>query len=103
MHKASKPGSAKRPAQKKPAPKQASTKPAKPRKAQGGAGLAEVVAQLARSAERLAQAADRLTDATTRLSVAAEAWHENIQTRSRPAAEAVQQQESEVADATDGE
>jgi hypothetical protein len=99
MNKASKPGGAKKPAQKRPAPKQRSTKPAKPRNAQGGVGLAGVVAQLAQSAEKLAQAVDRLTDATTRLSLAAEAQHESVQTRSQPAAdEAITQQEAEATD-----
>jgi len=44
MNKASKPGGAKKLAQKRPAPKRPSTKPAKPRNAQGGDRLAEVVA-----------------------------------------------------------
>jgi hypothetical protein len=99
MNKASKPGGTKKPAQKRPVPKQRSTKPAKPRKAQDGAGLAEVVVQLALSAEKLAQAVDRLADATTRLSLAAEVRHESVQTRSQAAAnEAIMQQESEAAD-----
>jgi hypothetical protein len=104
MNKASKLGGAKKPAQKRPAPKQRLTKPAKPRKTQGGAGLAEVVAQLAQSAGKLAQAADRLTDATMRLSLAAEAQHESVQTRSHPVADAAApQQESRAANATDSE
>jgi hypothetical protein len=57
------------------------------------------VAQLALSAEKLAQAAERLTDAITRLSLAAEAQHESVQTRSQPIAnEAITQQEAEAAD-----
>jgi hypothetical protein len=71
MTKASKPGGAKKLAQKRPAPKQSSTKPAQPRKAQRGVALTEAVAQMAQSAEKLVQAADRLTEATTRLSLAA--------------------------------
>ncbi len=73
MKKASKLGSATRPAQKPSATKQSSaksktankssTKP-KPKKAEGQAELAQVVAQLAISADKLAQAADRLTQAT---------------------------------------
>src|SRR5215469_3342762 len=104
MTKASKPGGAKKLAQKRPAPKQWSTKSAKPRNVQGGAGLAEVVAQLAQSAEKLAQAADRLTEATTRLSLAAEARPESVPTRGQPIADAAApQQESGAADATDSE
>jgi hypothetical protein len=109
MNKASKPGGAKklaqkRPAPKQPAPKQQSTKPAKPRNAQSGAGLAEVVAQLALSAEKLAQAADRLTDATTRLSVTAAARHETLETQDQSTSDSTASpQEFEAAAETDSE
>jgi hypothetical protein len=102
MNKASKPGGAKKLAQKRPAPKRPLTKPAKPSNAQDGAGLAEVVAQLAQSAEKLAQAADRLTEATTRLSLAAEARPESVPMQGQPVADAAApQQESGATDATD--
>jgi hypothetical protein len=69
MKNATKPRGTTKPAQKKPARKRLATKPAKPNKVRGGAGLAEVVAQLALSAEKLSQAADRLAEATARPSV----------------------------------
>jgi hypothetical protein len=104
MNKASKPGDAKKPARKGSPPKQSSTKSAKPRKAQSGGRLAEVVAQLAQSAEKLAQAADRLTEAAARLSLAAEARPESVPMQDQPAADAAApQQESGAADATDSE
>jgi len=104
MNKANKLGGAKEPAQKGPPSKQQLTKTSKPRKAHGGTGLAEVVAQLAESAEKLVQAADRLSDATTQLSVAAEVRHESSRTQGQPADDmAAPQQESEVTDATDSE
>jgi hypothetical protein len=104
MNKASKPGGAKKPAQKRPAPKQRSTKPARPRKAQGGTRLAEVVAQLAHSAEKLAQAADRLAEVTARLSLAAEARHETLKTQDQSTPDStVSPQEFEAAAETDGE
>ena len=88
-----------RPTQKKPA-----TKQAQPQKAQGGPGLAEVVALLAVSAEKLAQAADRLAEATTRLSVAEPAQHERLNTPvSPPADSATLQPEPEAVAADEGE
>src|ERR1700731_832605 len=69
MKKASRSGGMTKPAQKRPAQKKLVTKSAKPKKAQDGARLAEVVTQLALSAEKLAQAADRLAEATARLLV----------------------------------
>jgi len=53
MKKASRPGGMTKPAQKRPAQKKLVTKSAKPKKAQDGARLAEVVMQLALSAEKL--------------------------------------------------
>ncbi len=84
MKKASKPGGTKKPAQKKPP-----TKLAKPKKAQGGAGLAEVIAELSRNTETLAQAADKLAEAAARLSAAAEALHGSAETPSRSATNAI--------------
>ena len=104
MRKASNLGGAKKPAQKRAAPKMLATKPAKPKKAQDGAGLAEVVAQLALSAEKLAQAADRLAEATARLPVIGVARHETLETPGQSLADSTTPQpESEAADATDGE
>ena len=109
MKKVSKPSSATKPAQKTTAQKTTAqkkplAKPAKPRKAQGGAGLAEVVAQLALSAEKLAQAADRLAEATARLSITEEARHETLETPDQSIANATaSRDESEAADATEGE
>jgi hypothetical protein len=104
MKKVSKPSSATKPAQKRPAQKKLATKPAKPKKAQGGAGLAEVVAQLALSAEKLAQAADRLAEATARLSVTGGARHETLEAPGHSTADSIASpQESEAADATDSE
>ncbi len=93
MKKASKPGGAKKPAQKKPP-----AKPAKPKKAQGGAGLAEVVAELSRNTATLAQAADKLAEAAARLSAATGARHGSGETPSRSATDAIPRQESEPAD-----
>ncbi len=104
MKKASKPTGAKKPAEKRSIQKQASTKLAKPRKGQGGAGLAEVVAQLAKSADKLAQAADRLAEATARLSVTGEARHEILETRGQSTPDStIPPLEIEAADATDSE
>jgi hypothetical protein len=104
MNQASKPGGAKKLAQKRPAPKQQSTKPAQPRKAQSGAELAGVVAQLALSADKLAQAADRLADATTRLLVTAAARHETLETQDQSTSDSTaSSQELEPAAETDGE
>ncbi len=104
MKKASKPGGTTKPAQKRPAQKKLATKPAQPKKAQGGAGLAEVVAQLALSAEKLAQAADRLAEATARLSVTGGARHETLETPDQSIADSTtSRHESKAADATDGE
>jgi len=104
MRKASNLGGAKKPAQKRAAPKMLATKPAKPKKAQDGAGLAEVVAQLALSAEKLAQAADRLAEATARLSVPGGARHETLEAPGHSTADSIASpQESEAADATDSE
>jgi len=75
VKKATKPGSAKKPAP-KPSAKKSSTKP-KPRKAQGQSELDQVVAQQAMSAEKLEQAAERLAEATMRNSQAGE-WHDEI-------------------------
>jgi hypothetical protein len=104
MKKASKPTVAKKPTAKKPMQKQPSAKLANSKKAQGGAGLTEVVAQLAQSAEKLAQAAKRLAEATARLSITAEARPESAPTQGQPAADlAAPQPEPEAADATDSE
>ena len=87
MKKASNRGVTAKLAQKRPAQKKSATKRAQPQKAQGGAGLAEVVALLAVSAEKLAQAADRLAEATTQLSVAELARHERLDTPVQPPAD----------------
>jgi hypothetical protein len=103
MNKASKPGGAKKLAQKRLAPKPRSTNPAKPRKAQGGAELAGVVAQLVQSAEKLAQAADQLAEASVRLSVAA-ARHETLETQDQSTSDSTASpQEFEAAAETDNE
>jgi hypothetical protein len=104
MKKASNRGVTAKLAQKRPTQKKPTTKQAQPQKAQGGAGLAEVVALLTVSAEKLAQAADRLAEATTRLSVNEPAWHEKLETSGRPpAGSTTPQLESEAAVAADGE
>ena len=104
MKKANKPAGAVTPAQKRPAQKKLVTKSAKPKKAQDGARLAEVLTQLALSAEKLAQAADRLAEATARLPVIGVAHHESHETPGQLTTDSITaQQESEAADATDGE
>jgi hypothetical protein len=104
MKKASRPGGMTKPAQKRPAQKKLVTKSAKPKKAQDGARLAEVVTQLALSAEKLAQAADRLAEATARLPVIGVAHHDSLETPGQSTTDSITaQQESEAADATDGE
>ena len=104
MKKASRPGGITKPAQKRPAQKKLVTKSAKPKKAQDGARLAEVVTQLALSAEKLAQAADRLAEATARLPLIGVAHHESHETPSQSTTDSITApQESEAADATDGE
>jgi hypothetical protein len=103
MKKVSKPTSATKPAQKKPAQKKPLAKPAKPRTAQGGARLAEVVTQLALSAEKLAQAADRLAE-SARLPVIGVAHPKSLETQGQSTTDSITaQQESEAADATDDE
>jgi hypothetical protein len=104
MTKASNRGVTTKPAQKRPTQKKPATKRARPKQAQGGAGLPEVVAQLAQSAEKLAQAADRLAQATRRLSVTEPARHEKLIMPGQPPADsATPQSESEVAAAAEGE
>ncbi len=104
MKKASKPTGAKKPAEKRPIQKQPLTRPVKPKKAQGGTGLAQVVAQLGKSAEKLAQAADRLAEATARLSVTREARHEIIKTEGESTPDsAASPLEFEAADVNDSE
>lgn len=103
MKKASNRGTTTKLAQKRPTQKKPATKRARPTQAQGGAGLAEVVARLAVSAEKLAQAADRLAEATTRLSVAEPARHDKLDTPGQPPADsATPQPESEAAAASEG-
>ena len=103
MKKASRPGGTTEPAQKRPAQKKLVTKSAKPKKAQDGARLAEVVTQLALSVEKIAQAADRLADATARLTIIAEARHETHETPDPSLADSTtSRHESEVTDETDG-
>ena len=104
MKKAIKSPGAKKPAAKRPIQKWPSTKPAKPRKAQGGTRLVEVVAQLAQSAEKLAQAANRLAEATARLPEGGEARHGILKTPGPSTPDSIASpQEFEAADATDGE
>ena len=103
MKKASRAGGGTKTAQKRPAQKKLVTKSAKPKKAQDGARLAEVVTQLALSAENIAQAADRLTDATARLTIIAEARHETHETPDPSLADSTtSRHESEATDETDG-
>jgi hypothetical protein len=92
MKKASNRGVTAKLAQKRPTQKKPATKQARPKQAQGGAGLAEVVALLAVSAEKLAQAADRLAEATTRLSVTEPARHERLDTPVQPPADSTTSQ-----------
>jgi hypothetical protein len=111
MKKASKPGAARKPAQKAAGTKQStaklqtttqsSAKP-KPRRAQGQAELAEVVARLALSAEKLVQAADRLAAATLRNSQTGERQNEPIETppQSTAGLTALGKDPEEVADTT---
>ena len=104
MKKASKPTGAKKPAAKRPIQKQPSAKAAKSKKAQGGAGLTEAVAQLAQSAEKLAQAADRFAEATARFLVTAETQHEILETAGPSTSDSASRREFEAqAEATDGE
>jgi hypothetical protein len=104
MKKAGKPGSAAKPALKRPMQKKLTARRARPKTAQGGAGLAEVVVQLAMSAEKLAQAADRLAEATTRLSVNEPARYEKLDTPGQPPVDlATAQPESEGTAAAEGE
>jgi hypothetical protein len=103
MKKASKPGGTTKPAPKRPAQKKLVTKSAKPKNAQDGARLAEVVTQLALSAERLAQAADRLAEAAARLQVIGVAHHESHETPSQSTTDSITAQQESEADATDGE
>jgi alpha-beta hydrolase superfamily lysophospholipase len=103
MKKASRPGGTTKPAQKRPAQKKLVTKSAKPKKAQDGARLAEVVTQLALSAEKLAQAADQLAEATARLTIIAEGRHETHETPDPSLADSTtSRHESEATDETDG-
>jgi hypothetical protein len=104
MKKASNRGVTAKLAQKRPTQKKPATKQAQPQKAQGGAGLAEVVALLSVSAEKLVQAADRLAEATTRLSVTEPARHERLDTPVKPPADSTtSQSESEAAAPAEGE
>jgi hypothetical protein len=91
MKKASKPGSAKTSSAQKTAAKLANLK-----EPQGGAALAETVAQLSRATEKLARAADKLAEAAVRLSAAAEARHQSVETPSRSATDAIPRQQSEA-------
>jgi hypothetical protein len=100
MRKASSPSGGKKRTQKRAAPKQPA-KAANAQKAQGGAGLAAVVTQLAKSTEKLAQAADRLAEASERLSGVAKERHESLDTHSQSTADAAtSRQESDPADET---
>ena len=101
MKKASNRGVVAKLAQKRPTQKKPATKQARPKQAQGGAGLAEVVALLTVSAEKLAQAADRLAEATTRLSVAEPAQHERLDTSVPPPADSATPQPEPEATAPD--
>jgi hypothetical protein len=67
MKKATKPATAKKPAQQRPVAttKSSSAKP-RPRAAQGQAQIVLILERLAKSAERLAQAAERLAQAAVR-------------------------------------
>jgi alpha-beta hydrolase superfamily lysophospholipase len=104
MKKASKPTVDKKPTAKKPMQKQPLAKLANSKKAQGGAGLTEVVAQLAQSAEKLAQAAERLAEATARLSITAEARHEILETRGPSTADpTASPQECEASEVTNSQ
>ena len=103
MKKASRPGGTTKPAQKRPTQKKLVTKSAKPKKAQDGARLAEVVTQLALSAEKLAQAADRLAEATARLPVIGVAHHESLETPSQSTTDSITAHQESEADETDGE
>jgi hypothetical protein len=104
MKKVNKPGSAAKPAPKRPTQKKLMARRARPKTGQGGAGLAEVVAQLAMSAEKLAQAVDRLAKVTTRLSVTEPARHERLDRPGQPPADSTTPQpESEAAAAAEGE
>jgi len=83
-----------------PAKKGSSAKAAQPKKAQGGAGLAEVVAQLSRAADKLAGAADRLAEAAMRLSAVAEERHQSADSPERYTTDEPPQGEPKAADDT---
>jgi hypothetical protein len=95
MKKASKPSVVRKPAATK---KKSPAKAAKPKKAQGGTGLAEVVVQLSRTAEKLTQATDKLAEAAARLSAVAEGRHESTAAPERPTPDEAPQEEPETAD-----
>jgi hypothetical protein len=100
MKKTSKPSVVRKPA---PAQKRSPAKPAKTKKTQGGAGLAEVVAQLSRTTEKLTEAAEKLTEAAVRLSAVAEGRHESAASQERPTPDEAPQEEPEGADAAQNE
>ena len=101
MKKALKPIRAKTPvATKKPMVKLAKLKkaPANPKQPQGGAALAETVAQLSRTTEKLARAADKLAEAAARLSVAAEAQHQSAEAPHQSGPDAIRERDAEASD-----
>jgi Rod binding domain-containing protein len=69
-------------------------------KAQGGAGLAEVVAQLSRTTEKLTQATDRLAEAAMRLSAVAAEQHQSADSPERSTTDEPSQEKPEAADDT---
>jgi hypothetical protein len=95
MKNPSKPGVVRKPA---PALKRSPAKAVKAKKPQGGAGLAEVVAQLSRTTEKLTGAADKLAEASARLSAGAEGRHESTAAPERPTPDEAPQEEPETAD-----
>jgi hypothetical protein len=84
--------------QKAGADKKSPAKATKPKKTQGGAGLAEVLTQLSRTTEQLTEAADKLAEAAARLSAVAEGQHESAAAPERSTPDEAPQEEPETAD-----
>jgi hypothetical protein len=81
MKKVSRPVRSKKPVTGKKALARLAAKSPKP---QGGAQVAETVAQLSRATDKLARAADKLAEAAARLVAAAEAQYHSAEMANRP-------------------
>ena len=98
MKKASKPVRSKKPVTAKKPPAKMAAKAPKP---QGGAALAEMVAQLSRTTDKLARAADKLAEAAAKLAAAAEAQHRGIEVPQPSRDDVIPEQEAEASDSAD--